>query len=208
MKSKEKLNLLEKDLKESPWLVNVKSSSGLTPLIHLANRPTPYINAEVSTGDIARVLIESGADINVRDSFGYTPIKYAIESGNTDVVEALLEKIEKDKQLNPNFLLDALHSACKTKNSRIESLKTILRRCAPALVNHRNLIGKTALHIAIEDGDVAAVQCLLDAGADPSLRTFGFNTPSDLARRLDDEASRQILKLLQAAKARKASAPA
>ncbi len=41
--------------------------------------------------DIAKTLINSGADVNAKDDWGRTPLMYASEKGNLEIVEELVE---------------------------------------------------------------------------------------------------------------------
>ena len=39
---------------------------------------------------VVKVLLKAGAEINVRDDFGITPLKWASDKGHTDMVKILL----------------------------------------------------------------------------------------------------------------------
>jgi ankyrin repeat protein len=47
--------------------------------------------AAALTGDdaIVKVMIERGADVNTRDRFGWTALRFAAWKGHTDIVELL-----------------------------------------------------------------------------------------------------------------------
>jgi ankyrin repeat protein len=59
--------------------------------------------------------------------------------------------------------------------------------------------GRTALHLAAEEGSEKSVTLLLEAGADPDRVDqyfFGGSTPLDYARRRTDQTGKQIVDLL------------
>jgi hypothetical protein len=58
-----------------------------------ANRETPLmIAAEKNYVDLAKVLLENGADINATDAFGYTALLYADSHGSEEMAQYLLSK--------------------------------------------------------------------------------------------------------------------
>ena len=64
--------------------VNAKNRYGATALAYACDR---------GNVDIVKLLIERGADVNVKDSFyGATPISWASGNGHTEVVKLLLDK--------------------------------------------------------------------------------------------------------------------
>lgn len=42
--------------------------------------------------DIVRILVDKGADINIKDKNGRTALMWAIENGHSDVVQVFKEK--------------------------------------------------------------------------------------------------------------------
>ena len=61
--------------------MNARDKRGSTPL-HLA----------ASHVDVARLLVERGAEVNVGDESGYTPLHAAAASGSAEVARLLLER--------------------------------------------------------------------------------------------------------------------
>ena len=59
---------------------------------------------------VVRLIIEAGADVNLRSTLGYTPLMWAARAGNLEITKLLIEKgvnaHEKDNDGN-----DALHQA-------------------------------------------------------------------------------------------------
>jgi hypothetical protein len=50
--------------------------------------------------DVARLLIERGADVNLSTTFSYVPLVYAVQAGNIDMINLLIEKgalVDKDR---------------------------------------------------------------------------------------------------------------
>ena len=205
LKSNKKLEILKSDLVANPWLTSIRIDNGVTPLMFVANIGSQYDDAEVKAGQIAEVLINAGADVNDRDSSGLTAAHYAARQGNSDVLDVIL-KNKANASLSDKRGTTVLHAACKAPNNRTAVLKTVLNQCEKSLINQRDFFGRTALHIAIEAGDDAAVKELLEAGADPGMKNFRLQTPSDLAKKIDGEASQKIIALLKNAKALKKNA--
>ncbi len=141
--------------------------------------------------------------INDRDIYGRTVAYYAANAGHVEALELLLDEKANMESVTWSGLHTLLHGACESRRQRLKTVQCVLRRGGQSLINKRNFFGKTALHIAIMTGDAATVKLLLDSGADPTQRTFGLSTPSDLARKLPGEASQKILELLKNAKAKK-----
>jgi len=87
--------------------VNAKDESSCTPLhcvakwrpnlmVQTINRKDPEamarIRKEAGIREMAKLLVSSGADINVKDDKGNTPLHYAVEGGHMNVAELLIAK--------------------------------------------------------------------------------------------------------------------
>jgi ankyrin repeat protein len=55
------------------------------------HRPTLHTCAEKGHLDVARDLIEAGADVNAKDNNGFTPLCFCAKKGHLDVARALIE---------------------------------------------------------------------------------------------------------------------
>jgi len=204
LNKKEKLALLESELKQYPGLASVRDIDGSTPLINLANKSFDSKNSEVGVSEIAEILVSAGADVNASDNNGVTALHRAVRNGNMDLVKFLL---------NHNAHLDVrdkhgqtpLHLACLSTKNRTEVLKLLLEKYDRTEIDRRNVNGKTALHLAILSNDLDAVRHLLEAGANPAKRTSGWDNAIDLAKRLKQ--GRKIVDLLKTCGQSKKNAP-
>ncbi|CAG7939364.1 unnamed protein product [Penicillium salamii] len=119
--------------------INEEDNLGITPL-HLA----------ASASDInALTLIEHGANIKAKDKSMRTPLSFAAEAGQSNVVGLLLELYHNDPALVNHQCIkrrSALHEASRSGSP--ESVKLLLDAGAdPLLPDER---GRTALHVAAE----------------------------------------------------------
>lgn len=123
-----------------------------------------HIAAQKGYGKIVRLLLKHDADCNRTDSTGLTPLLHATIGGHDDVVDVLLSygagiQYVDDQHRSP------LHLAVVNRQDHI--LKKLLRHCASdsAVLNAYTKDGRTPLHIAVDMGFEAAVEALLDFGA-------------------------------------------
>jgi hypothetical protein len=112
------------------------------------------------------LLDQCGADVNIRDSEGETPLHSAVVS-----------------EYDPLGM--------KSKDDYTETAKILLNFGAE--VNVRNARGETALHLAARNEFQKIVEILVLAGCDPSIEDNDKNKSIDLVAE-EDAVSRQILK--------------
>ena len=107
---------------------------------------------------LVRELLELGADPNHDDGDGFPPLIAALS------------------KLTP-------HSGSWNRPDVLDVIGLLLKHGADP--NQRGFNDYTALHKAVEQRSLAAVELLLHAGADPSLRTRidDHETPEEMARR-------------------------
>ncbi|GFF23442.1 ankyrin repeat domain-containing protein 7 [Aspergillus udagawae] len=118
---------------------------------------------------IVRLLLEHNADCNERDSDGLTPLIHGIIGGYEDVVDMLLSHGAHIGGFDDEHR-SALHWAVIRRRDRL--LTRLLKHCAgnSTLVNQCTKDGRTPLLIAIDTGFEAAVEVLLESGADVQYR--------------------------------------
>lgn len=176
--------------------VNGRDRDGFTALIHAAERNhVPSI----------RALVAAGADLEASVDGGFGPLSLAIESGKLLAAKAL---IELGANVNAIASVDRVTPIMVTASQLAvgEAAKEIERRqglrstdIATALVerganvNAANAHGVTALMIASARGNIPMLGLLLEAGANPGLKSGAGKTAIDIAREnLNEDAVKSI----------------
>jgi len=157
-------------LEEDPGLLNARvSDDGLTPLMGAA--------WEGHNAMVAR-LLQLGADVNARDESGRTAAHNACWKAST--LALLLDagaSIDARMETGETPLMAAADEAAP------RCLRLLLARGGAALeLDAQRNDGRTALHCAAAwYASPEAVQMLLAAGADPTIRNYQDETPLDKA---------------------------
>lgn len=148
----------------------------------------PLLDAALENGQIETVhfLLQNGADPNVPDSRGYTPLMWAIGRTRNDVgQEARMQmfKMLLSAGADPNapapgeYRYTPLIEAASL--GQTEMARVLLN--AGADVKGTNKIGQTALHLVGRSTETA--ELLLAGGASPEARDVYGQTPIDYAIR-------------------------
>ena len=141
--------------------------------------------------DVARLLISSGANTNIRASSGSTALQYAAEKGSSKVLELLINH-GADPTVADNYGWTPLHRAAD--NGHENTAKVLLAHNAD--VDALTLNGYTALHLAAYNGHADMVTLLADAGSDLSAADYLGHTILHIAAlRGHDKAVRALLNL-------------
>lgn len=152
-------------LKEEPHLANATLQEGMTPL-HLAADWWAKGRTEV-----AEMLLDAGARVNVFDKRSRTPLHTAVESLQLPVARLLLAR---GADANAQHGFTPLHQAWAPPIMRL-----LLEHGAD--VNARSPDGATPLHEAAQQGCINAVRVLLCHGADIDAKTTNGQRAADWA---------------------------
>lgn len=149
-----------------------------------------HATAHAGHVEIAEFLIQQGANVNVRDKDGYTPLHNTADSfvkgrppkrteADRNRIAALLLKHGALVNANINHGDTPLHGAVETNNVALVQL--LLENGANA--NIQQAQGMTPLHFALSAGNglVQVVRLLLAHGADSSVIDEYGHTPTDYA---------------------------
>lgn len=150
-------------------------------------------------------ILAAGADVNIVNSFGWTPLHTAVANGYTGSAQILIEagadinardnegrtplsrSVLKYSEDMPELLLK--HGAdpnipdfegdtpliFMTKHDTLKILELFIK--AGTDLNFKNRRGMAAVHHAAEAGNAGKLQCLYDAGADLHIKDNKGHTP-------------------------------
>ncbi|XP_052782656.1 putative ankyrin repeat protein RF_0381 [Mya arenaria] len=127
--------------------------------------------------ECAKVLLEKGADVLIRDTWYQTPLMYSILTQYENIAALLLDHNPEAIDIGDKYGKTALHIA--VEGGSAECVQLLLRYGAD--VNVTNNYGVTPLISVCGDKSLDAdvtlqiVQMLLAAGADPNMRDYREN---------------------------------
>jgi Ankyrin repeats (3 copies)/Ankyrin repeat len=131
---------------------------------------------ENSIDEMQQMIVSGKYDVNEKDGLKRTPLHLACWAGHLDMVKLLLRARAKiDALASDNFT--CLHFASKP-----DIVRELVKRDKHLLAARVTKGNKTALHMAIQKGNVELVACLLDLGADLTAKTSTGQTCMDLAK--------------------------
>lgn len=165
------LEAVKKHLDKDVELLNKGDEEGKTPLHHAI---------EMEKNDIAKYLIEQGADINQADDEKESPLHYAASSGNLEVANLLLEKgtttlNDVSSVKHDGFVggWTPLHIA--SLNGHPEVVRLLLDRGAD--IEARDAVERTPLIITAQSHNLEVAEVLIDRGADINAQAIrGYTT--------------------------------
>jgi ankyrin repeat protein/thymidine kinase len=148
-----------------------------------ANSLREFIKAIISGNlkVITRILQTNKDFVNLQDINGMSPLHIAIDKGNADVVNLLLDAKANIEQLDRNGNSPLLIAVQK---GHLEIVTTLLRKGANANCHNKN--HTTPLIFAVNQNCMPMVQVLLDAGADPSKSQINKVYPIHIAAKNGD----------------------
>lgn len=171
------------------WMVLVAGCA----MAAACDKNTPLMD-KVVAGDATAVsaLIAKGADVNARNSYGWTALSHAARAGNTELVKLLLAHGADANARDQSGWTPLMRAAMK---GHAEAVRVLLEHGA-AVNDKEKEEGWTALHWAAARGHDQVVAILLSHGADYTLRTQDGLTPLMLAMQ---ESKDKVVQVLQRA---------
>ncbi|KAL3489230.1 ankyrin repeat-containing domain protein [Aspergillus germanicus] len=124
-----------------------------------------HVAARHGNAQMCEILLEHGADLATRGYNDFTPLHLAAAqdySSATEVLQLLLDH-GADLEATTRYGKTPIHVARGVKN-------IVCLHEAGANLDHQDSYDKTALHRAASVGDMEKYECLVELGADESLR--------------------------------------
>ena len=168
--------LLDQGRRDPEFDINQKNVNGMT-IVHMFTSPD-------RTDELAW-LSQAGADFNLRDNHGQTPLMLAVLSSSPSLVSALLAAGADPAQPNDRGVTPLLQAVLNHKENGITRI--LLDAGTPPDIASET--GTTPLLAAASRGRASLVRTLLEAGADPEVADYqgiGLLTSAVLA--MDSEA--------------------
>ncbi len=136
---------------------------GLYPYLDVIHRSNfPLHNAALNgRNDLAAALLSAGADINSRDSFGLTPLAYAVHGRSKAEIEFYLSR-----NADPDAILRYGRSVIFMALERANLPLVILLCEAGASLTITDDSGVMALHLAVKHRMIKPVEIILEKGID------------------------------------------
>ena len=134
--------------------------------------------------DIALLLLDSGASVDVPDRTARTPLHLAVERGNVALVTALLQRRARANERDALGWTPLHHGAAENKVAVVQALLA-----GGADAHALSDRGGTPLHEAAASGGAAMIRLLLDAGVDPKVVSKTGVTALEIAREYKNEAA-------------------
>lgn len=169
-------------------------SSGVSPDGPNDARMTPLQSAVTYRAQLGGAkLLSLGADPNIGNSDGHSPLAQAAMWGDVQTVRLLISfgaDVNAEYQTRP-----ALHHAIIHDRSEIVDL--LLKQPSINLDQQSTGTGYTALHVSVQHDRVTFIELLLARNADTKIREHVSNTPYDLAAHKTDKTLSLLLKPVQ-----------
>lgn len=158
-----------------PGAVNLLLEAGADPRLENIRRTSTGLHGFDSNGDLAALeaLLEAGADINVQDSSGRTPLSRAMSNRNPAIIRHMIAA--GAEMSNPEDWSKGLLSAASNGQPMPEIIELAIANGADP--NYRDRRGRTALHLLADGNGTDAAAVLVAAGADIEALDRNVNTP-------------------------------
>ncbi len=163
--------------------MNADSGEAPNPYRGTSHRTVLHVAAEIGQFKIAKLLIDNGANVNVRDSRGQQPLILASRGGSKEIVELLvshgaeINPAEKEPPSTP--LIAAIG------RGHYDIAKYLISKGADVHVISQS--GYTALHAAAASGNPQIVELVISSNVDANAKAKDGVTPLRLAAQAHDQ---------------------
>lgn len=163
-------------LQDATYLINETNEKGESPLL---------IATHGNLVEVAKLLIDAGADINQQDHIQDSAYLYAGAQGKTEILKYMIEHSSPNQNIVNRYGGNTLIPAAE--KGHLDNVKLLLRD-GKVNIDHQNNFGYTALieAVALTDGSEVyqqIVQELLAYNANKELRDHSGRTALDYAKK-------------------------
>ena len=173
--------------------VNERRDGLRTPLHAAAgassSNPPPTENSRVS---VVLTLLAKGAEVNAKDSSGWTPLHHAAVGGYVSIIAALVAEEKTEVDLKDNFGVTPLYWVAGS--GYYDGVVALIAAGADVTLTNNN--GETPLHWAARSGRHDIVVVLAAAGADVNATDNSGKTPLHNAAQMGNSSVVRSLILL------------
>lgn len=141
--------------------------------------------------ELAKELINKGANVNQKDSSGNSLLIISSADGNAEMVQLLLSSGADISAVDASMKATALHAAAYLGHPEVMK---ILVENGINIDAQGPYNGYTALHDAVWQNNIEGVKVLVKSGANVNLKGRNGNTPLMLAK---NQRNLEIAKILQ-----------
>lgn len=183
-------NITEKDLSDTLFAIPAGYELQGTPVSKEEGSQNEFIEA-AGSGDTAKVkgFIENGANLDMIDDYGYSPLMIAVSYGHLECARMLLEA-GADPNLANSVGDTPLYYAAQNGYTKIADM--LIRFGAD--INAFRSFQQSPLGAAVANGQFSAVKLLIESGADVSITDSTGNSLIDIARENGDLQMVEMLK--------------
>lgn len=141
--------------------------------------------------DMARILLNHGANVNQQDISGRTPLIISCQKNDIDICNLLLDHNASIRSFDINGD-NAIHHTCRGRCTSI--LRTLLASVSVHNIDAVNSFGETALHVSCNAGSTInrCVRLLLQKNADVKIKTKADKKAVDEVSTRDPNRTRLI----------------
>lgn len=192
---------LAADLGLQECLSILLDSEGADPNIRICIREKEstalHLAADEGNVNCVKLLLAKGADATLKNHRGFTPLHLAARTSSLECVKELLENGNADPNAEDFDQRIPLHAAVSKCESAFNILELLISKGAN--VNHKDIFGFTALHLAALDGLAQSVELLIFYGADVTTKSKKGTTALNVITRKTPTSLAMITQKLDAA---------
>lgn len=159
--------------------LDIKDSSGNTPLHVIADREKPAGITRARYLTMIQIILANRANVNAKNFNGNTPLHKAVWCPSNNLVQTMIDAGADVNARNNSGEVPLHYGGDKKMLARGQAQQLLRARANP---NIQSNDGSTPLHRAAELANFVTTLSLLNAGADPMVRNGQGQLPSDVAK--------------------------